>query len=181
MNRSQFKAILTFCFSSSLLLSGCSNDMSELQAELDQIKQTPAGTIEPIPEVRIYEKYTYKSGLLRSPFMPPESGNTSDSQGSTTEGPKPDVNRNKDFLEQFPLDSLAMVGTISKDRVDYALVLTTDGIIHQVRSGDYMGQNDGRVLAVSETGVQLKELVPDGLGGYVYRDNELLLAEPDSS
>ncbi|MBT8142917.1 MAG: pilus assembly protein PilP [Gammaproteobacteria bacterium] len=177
MNKGKLKQ-LAICLVMSSLLMACSNDMSELEQALDEIKRTPPGTIEPIPEVKVYEKYAYQSGLLRSPFTPDKG---EDADGGNGDGPRPDANRNKDFLEDFPLDSLSMVGTISKDGIDYGLVLTPDSLIHQVKPGDYMGQNDGRILAITETGIVLKELVPDGLGSYQYRDNELLLPEDEAS
>jgi type IV pilus assembly protein PilP len=156
------------------LLSGCSNDMSELENTIRNIKQSSPGGIDPIPEVKIYEKYTYQSGLLRSPFTPDEEASETESVG---DGPRPNQNRNKEFLEQFPLDSLEMVGTFNSKGIEYALIKTSDGLLHQIRAGEYMGQNDGEVLNVHESGVVIRELVPDGLGGYVYRKNEIPLNE----
>ena len=168
------KHLMLYALSGFILL-GCSNDMTELENTISNIKQSQPSGIDPIPEVKVYEKYTYQSGLMRSPFVPDEGVVSDDTLDST--GLRPDRNRNKEFLEQFPLDSLEMVGTFTLKGVDYALMKTSDGLIHQIRPGEYMGQNDGEVLSVNEAGVVLRELVPDGLGGYMHRENEIPLSE----
>ncbi len=85
------------------------------------------------------------------------------------EGPRPDIDRTKEFLEEFPLDSLRMVGTLASSGDYTGLVQTTDGLIHRVRVDNYMGQNDGRIVEINESEIRLVEIVPDGLGGYLER------------
>jgi len=74
-----------------------------------------------------------------------------------------------------------MVGTLNTNNVNYALVLTADGLIHQIRAGNYIGENEGEILNVSDQGIEIRELVSDGLGGYIYRANELPLEEVETS
>ena len=154
--------------------------MSEVKNAISEIKASTPADIEPIPEIKVYEKYTYQSADLRSPFMPDKNAEkeASDAEGN---GLRPNPNRNKEFLEDFPLDTLTMVGTLNTKNVNYALVLTADGLIHQIRAGNYIGQNEGEILNVSDRGIAIRELVPDGLGGYIYRSNELPLQEVETS
>ena len=162
-----------------LFSTGCTNDMSELEQRINSIKSTTPADIDPIPEVKIYEKYAYQSALLRSPFVPDEGSSDEAGRSVSGNGLKPNPNRNKEFLEEFPLDTLTMVGTLSSKGSNYALILDNDSLIHQVKAGNYLGQNDGEILTVTEAAVEVREIVPDGLGGYVYRTNQLAL--PDES
>ena len=88
-------------------------------------------------------------------------------------GPKPIQNRSKEYLEQFPLDTLAMVGTLNRQGTTYGLVRTKDGMVHRVTAGNYVGQNDGRITTVSDSGIRLEELVPDGIGSFYKRSAEI--------
>lgn len=173
----QFSRYYVLVLLSGIFLSGCSNDMSGLKNEIATIKASTPEDIEPIPEVKVYEKYAYQSGLLRSPFAPDEDAASNDPAAQTGDGPRPNANRNKEFLEQFAVDSLDMVGTLDSRGASYALVKTNDGLIHQIGIGNYIGLNDGQVIKITEAGIDIRELVPDGLGGYVYRENNIPLKE----
>ena len=72
-------------------------------------------------------------------------------------------------LEAFPLDALRLVGTISSAGVTYALIQAPDGVVYRVTHGAHLGQNYGEIDGISENGVLLTEIVPDGLGGYIRR------------
>ena len=154
--------------------------MSEVKDAISDIKASTPADIEPIPEIKLYEKYTYQSTDLRSPFMPDEDAEkeAASSQGN---GLRPNPNRNKEFLEDFPLDTLTMVGTLNTNNVNYALVLTADGLIHQLSTGNHLGENEGEILDITDNGITIRELVSDGLGGYIYRANELPLEEVEAS
>ena len=84
-------------------------------------------------------------------------------------GLRPDSRRNREFLEQFSLDTLRMVGTLRMADRTYGLVKTKDGLVHRVLPGNYMGQADGRVTEISPSKISVVEIVPDGLGGYIER------------
>jgi type IV pilus assembly protein PilP len=85
--------------------------------------------------------------------------------------------RKREYLEGFPLDTFRMVGTLFKDGQLYGLVQTSDKLIHRVVVGNYVGQNDGRIISITESAIQLLEIVPDGLGGYTERAATIGLGE----
>jgi type IV pilus assembly protein PilP len=152
-------------------LSGCGSGQSDLMAYIDDVKARPGGRIEPLPQIKPYETFTYAANELRSPFLP--AAPSGRSGGGI--GPRPDSDRPKEFLEQFPLDTLKMAGTLSQGVNTYGLVQTADGIIHKVLPGNYIGQNDGRVVTVSPSEIQVEELVPDGTGGFYRRSATIVL------
>ena len=82
---------------------------------------------------------------------------------------KQEANRRKQVLENFPLDSLDMIGTLGKGGSQIGLVMVPEKVTYRVRPGDYMGQSDGRVTGVFEDRIELVELVPDGAGGWLER------------
>ncbi len=92
-------------------------------------------------------------------------------------GIRPDVNRPREALEEYPLDSLRMVGTLEQGGQMWALVRAEDGTIHRVQPGNYVGQNYGRITRITESKIELVEIVPDGLGGWMERPATLALSE----
>ena len=158
------------CIVAALSLAGCGGGLDELRAEIEKAKARPGGRIEPLPEVAPYESYAYSMSGERSPFMPSRAGDTGG-------GPRPDSNRPREYLEQFPLDTLKMVGTLRLGGSNYGLVQTKDGLIHRVVPGNHLGQNDGRITAVSDARIAVVEIVPDGLGGYIERQAALALSD----
>jgi type IV pilus assembly protein PilP len=159
-----------------LAIGGCSGDMDDLDQYINTVKARPGGRIDPLPEITPYEVFTYKADIdgLRSPFVPdsPQAAT-----GMANSGTRPDRERSREFLEQFPLDTLRMVGTLSQGDTDYGLVQTSDGLIHRVVPGQYMGQNDGRITTIQESEIELIEIISDGIGGYVERDAAVGLAD----
>jgi type IV pilus assembly protein PilP len=158
-----------------LSLAACSGDMDDLDSYINEIKARPGGRIEPLPEITPYEVFTYVADAegLRSPFVPdaPQS-----SSSSADGGMSPDRDRSREYLESFPLDTLRMVGTLELGGTNFGLVQTSDGLIHRVVPGDYMGQNDGRIVAVNESEIELVEIISDGIGGYLEREAAISLA-----
>jgi len=155
-----------------LSLSACSNGMEQLQQQVAEIKARPGEAIEPLPEIKPYEAFTYAAGNMRSPFVP-----TPPARNDMANGVRPDVKRPREFLEQFPLDTMKMVGTLALQGRNYGLVQGKDGLVHRVLPGNFVGQNDGRILAISPTKITIVEIVPDGLGGYIERPAALALTE----
>ena len=152
------------------LLAGCSSRDQELAQFIAQTKQEQATGVKPLPEVKPYETFVYADQSIRSPFVPGGSG-------SSSPGLRPDSHRNREFLEQFALDTLKMVGTLNMGGKNFGLVQTRDGLVHRVLPGNYLGQNDGRVLSVTASKINVTEIVPDGLGGYMERPAALALNE----
>jgi type IV pilus assembly protein PilP len=152
------------------LLGGCAGGQSDLQQWIAEVKQRPGGRIDPLPEVKPYETYTYADAELRSPFAPA-------APASATSGVRPDTKRNREFLEQFSLDTLKMVGTLKLEGRQFGLVQTKDGLVHRVLPGQYVGQNDGKIVGISDAKISLVEIVPDGMGGYMERPAALGLKD----
>ena len=152
------------------LLAGCSSGQEDLQRWIAEVKQRPGGRIEPLPEVKPYETFAYSDADMRSPFAPaaPSSANN---------GVRPDTKRNREFLEQFSLDTLKMVGTLKLEGRQFGLVQTKDGLVHRVLPGQYVGQNDGKIVSISDAKISLVEIVPDGMGGYMERPAALGLKD----
>jgi len=143
------------------LLGACTSDMDELQQYIAQVKARKSTKIDPIPQIKQYEAFAYVAGDRREPFTPslPESARNG-------AGIHPDLSRNREPLEEFPLDALKMVGLIDFNKVLYAMIKAPDGVIHRVSVGNYMGQNFGKITSISESEVSLDEIVPDGFGGF---------------
>ena len=157
-------------------LAGCGGDMDDLDQYINQIKARPGGRIEPLPEITPYEVFTYVADRenFRSPFVPdsPQA-----SAGSAAGGTRPDRDRSREFLEQFPLDTLRMVGTLALGETSYGLIQTSDGLIHRVVPGNYLGQNDGRIVSVNDSAIELLEIISDGIGGYLEREAAVGLSD----
>jgi len=163
----RFLAVAALCGG---LLAGCSGRDADLKNFIEATKKEPGGRVEPLPEIKPYDSYVYSSSSMRSPFVP------GGSRGAAT-GPRPEVQRNREFLEQFSLDTLKMVGTLKLNGQDYGLVQVADGRVQRVLVGNHLGQNDGRITEIAPNKISLTELVPDGLGGYIERPAALALNE----
>lgn len=153
-------------------LAGCARGDGDLRAKVDEIKARPGAALKPLPVLKTFESFTYAAQQLRDPFSP--SVTREDLAAGSA---RPDLNRPKEALEAFPLDSLDMVGTIGAAADMVALVKDPSGLVHQVKGGNHLGQNFGRILAVSETGIELVELVPNGTGGWLERPAAIALDE----
>lgn len=154
------------------VLGGCSSDMTELRTQVEQIKARPGEPIEPLPQVRAFENFIYEVGSLRSPFTP-----SAPARAEAASSVRPDAQRSREFLEQFPIDTLQMVGTLQLQGRSYGLVQGKDGLVHRILPGNYVGQSDGRVVSITPNRISIIEIVPDGLGGYIERPAALALNE----
>jgi type IV pilus assembly protein PilP len=172
---SKYQLLTTFL--SVLLLAGCASpNLDELQQDVAAIKARPPGRIEPLPEIRQIETFLYSSAGRRNPFID-MTGEETDATGVAGNGLRPDLNRRKEELESYPLDSIRMVGTLEQSGVAWGLVKTKEGTVHKVKNGNYMGQNHGRIMLITEDRIELNEIVQDGSGGYIERQASLALAE----
>jgi len=170
--RSSGPRLALLASSIALLLAGCGNDMDELQARVDEIKNAPGTGVEPLPEVKPYETFNYAAVDQRSPFEPGISA-----LANAPNAIRPDQHRPREFLEQFSLDTLRMVGTVKLKGKLFGLVQTKDGLVHRVLAGNHLGQSDGRITAIEEGKISLIEIVPDGMGGFIERPAALALSE----
>jgi len=175
--RHTFLRISTIAFVA-LAVAGCTRGVTSTPGEapnlekwVADVKARPAPALDPLPVMQQFETFEYAAQNLRDPF----SNAFSDQSGGS--GPRPDPNRPRQALEQFPLDSLDMVGTIGRGPGVVGLVMAPDKVTYRVRPGAYMGQNDGRITAVYEDRIELVELVPDGAGGWLERPASLALED----
>lgn len=159
-----------------LLLAACGSDQhSDLQQELASLTKGLRGHVNPLPQVKPYEPVPYTAENLVDPFRPDRIIIAQPGKGSGG-APGPDLNRPKEPLEAFPLDSIHMVGTITQGKVTYGLVKAGSNLF-RVRQGNYMGQNFGVITSIDESEIKLTELVQDGSGEWVQRSSALQLQE----
>lgn len=156
-------------------LSACGGANDDLRAYIDEVKARPGGRIEPLPPVEPAPSFAYEAGIRRSPFMPDQPQRRRSNDPNAVEGPDP--NRPREELEKFPLDTLRMVGTLADRRATFGLVQTNDGLVWRVTVGNHMGQNYGRIVAISDSEIQLVEIISDGLGGYLERPAAIALTD----
>lgn len=156
----------------SMLLAACTPGRADLEAYVAEVKSRPGPPLEPLPVMQQFETFEYKAYELRDPFSLPKQ-----SDDVATQGPRPDPDRRKEYLESFPLDGLEMVGSLGTGGDLVALVVDPENVVHRIGVGNYMGQNEGRVTAISETQINLTELVADGAGGWLERQATLALDE----
>lgn len=161
----------------SLVLPACSGgDHDDLRGWMVDATKDIKGKIPPLPEVKPYEPVPYDAGSLIDPFRPAKIEPERKAGGET--GMRPDLNRVREPLESYPLESLKYVGVLIKNKTGYAIV-QADAALFQVRAGNHMGQNFGVVTKVSEAEISLRELVQDPAGDWVERNSKLLLQEKE--
>ena len=161
-----------------LLVAGCSGNISDLEAWVEEVKSRPQEGIEPLPEILPYKAFTYVKTSKRDPFdtsiFRPQVASVSKKATSSI---SPDPNRVPEYLESFPLDTLRMVGTMTQNTQNWALIKTPDNTIQRVLTGNYLGQNNGKIVDVTNDGVELVEIIPDGFGGWRERESSIALSE----
>jgi type IV pilus assembly protein PilP len=150
--------------------------MQDLRQFVKKVKARKPGRIEPLPEIKQIETFVYISGDRRNPFLLTQSAE-SDDVAQDEDGLAPDPNRRKEELEQFPLDSIRMVGTVDLDNTMWGLVKTKDMTIYRVKVGNYMGQNHGQVTSISEDKIELTEIIPKKPRGFMERQASVSLSE----
>jgi len=158
------------------LLTACSGRQDDLNRYIAEVKARPATPIPPIPPVRTYTPYVYEGLMGRDPFRRSTSeGSDQVAQSGNAKGPRPDLQRPREYLERYELDTLSMVGTFSKESSEWALIRDPDGVIHRVAIGNYIGKNHGKINGISNDEVQLSEFIADGIGGWLVREASVAL------
>ena len=162
-----------------LSLGGCSNnDLSDLEAYAAQIKQRLPPPIDPVPEIALVEPFEYHPGQRRDPFVMDKETAAIIPMPQDPGGMAPDPKRPRQFLEHFALDGLLMRGSLQQDERIWALVYAKeDQTLHRVGIGDYLGQNHGRIIRVSEQRIDLIERVQDGTGRWMDRKASIALTQ----
>jgi len=164
---------------SGTLMACASDPSSDLEEYVQVTKSQQKSSIEPLPEFKPYESFAYQAIDLRDPFTEPTFSHAQPSTQTTSSnnGIKPDFDRPTEPLEEFPLDSLRMVGTLAKSENHWALINDTDGTIHRVQPGNHAGQNHGKITRITEYEVELTEIIPDGIGGWTERQASIAISE----
>jgi type IV pilus assembly protein PilP len=166
-----------------LMLNACvDKDKSDLERFVNEIKAQKTVHIGELPEFPTDRIYIYPTGNRPDPFQSFVAAPTNTPRETAGEDfsqrkkacIRPDIHRNKEALEQFPLDALSMVGTLSPDGEGvYGLIVDQAGLIYRVELGNYMGQNHGRIIAIEDDRIELMELINDGTGCYIDRESSV--------
>ena len=176
MNRTRIAIVLC----AATLLAACNwSSQSELQQWMNDTRQTMKPNVQPVPEPKEFTPQAYDSKAQVDPFDSQKIvmavARQQQARGSAS-SIKPDLDRRRETLEGFPLDQVRMVGMMQQSGANVAL-LESNGTTHMVRAGNYVGQNFGLITRISETEVQLKEIVQDAAGEWVERPARLELQE----
>ena len=158
------------------LLTGCSSDgLDDLREFVKTAHADRKPKIDPLPEIKPYEAFAYAAVDLTNPFSP--ANLKPQSVSGRAGGPRPDMNRRKEPLEDTPLDGLKMVGTLSRGKQSWGIVQTSDGAVYRVQRGNYIGQNFGRITRVTEEKIELVEMIQGALGEWVEREAGLAIQD----
>jgi len=168
---------LLICIAALSALAGCSSDLDELRQWMEQQRKEAKPSVTPLLPPKKFLPQPYESDASVDPFSTQKL-----SVAIKQEAAQPnslltaEINRRKEPLEAYPLDSMSMVGSLTRDNRRYAL-LRVDNLLYQVKAGDYLGQNFGRVTKISETEITLREVVQDAAGEWIERTSTLQLQE----
>lgn len=160
-----------------VLLVGCTADTDELQGWMDQQRREVKPSITPLIPPKKFDPAPYSSAQAVEPFSAQKL-----SVALKQEARQPnsllaaELNRRKEPLEFFTLDGMAMVGSVTKQGRPFAL-LRVDNLLYQVKIGDYLGQNYGKITKITETEIALREIVQDAAGEWIERPSSLQLQE----
>jgi type IV pilus assembly protein PilP len=161
----------------SLLLAGCSADIDELRQWIEQQRREVKPNVKPLEAPKKFLPEPYAGNALVDPYSSQKL-----SVAIKQEATQPnslltaEMNRRREPLEAYPLDSMSMVGSLTRKDARYAL-LRVDNLLYQVKVGDYLGQNFGKVMKISETDITLREVVQDAAGEWIERTSTLQLQE----
>ncbi|MES2634740.1 MAG: pilus assembly protein PilP [Pseudomonadota bacterium] len=172
---------ITATLALALAVAGCgSSGQEELQEWMNQQRALTKPRVQPIPEPKKFTPQAYTQETATDPFSNQKLTQAlkRESSQSTSNAAlvAPELARRKEPLEAFPLDAMSMVGTLMKEGLPVALV-KVDNLLYQVRPGNYLGQNYGKIVKVGETEVTLREIVQDAAGEWIERTATLQLQE----
>ena len=172
-----FLANAVLCGIAAAALAGCSAEQDELQQWMEQQKREVKPSIEPLSAPKKFIPQPYAALGAVEPFSTQKL-----TVALKQEARQPnsllaaEINRRKEPLEAFPMDSMAMVGSVQREGRPYAL-LRVDNLLYQVKVGDYLGQNYGRIVKIGETEIAYREIIQDAAGEWIERNSALQLQE----
>ena len=162
---------------STLLLGACNSDQDELRQWMEQQRREVKPNVTPLQPPKKFDPQPYNSAQAVDPFSTQKL-----TVALKQEARQPnsllsaELNRRKEPLEAYPMDSMSMVGSVNKQGQPFAL-LRVDALLYQVKVGDHLGQNYGKILRISETEIALREIVQDAAGEWIERPATLQLQE----
>lgn len=160
----------------SVLLTACGGE--EFQDLRDFVKNSGAnlrGKVDAPPEVKPYEPFNYDNSIgMPDPFKPRKPEVKSGGRPGLNQ---PDLGRHREALEEFPLESLKMVGYLHQGKLSYAIIRSPDSKLHRIKAGNYLGQNFGQITEVTDTEVKIKETIQDSTGDWLERVSSMQLLE----
>jgi type IV pilus assembly protein PilP len=164
-----------------LLLAGCGDsDVKEVRDWMAQVQRDTRPAVKPLSEPKDFIPYAYGAKEAVDPFSPNKLLAELAKAAETNQDPnKPDLRRQKELLESYPLDTMQMVGVLQKGGVNYAL-LQIDRAVYQVRTGQHIGPNFGVVTRVGEDAINIREVVQDAAGEWVERMAKLELQSKEN-
>jgi type IV pilus assembly protein PilP len=167
--------VLCLCVVSVLLMACEQSSHQDIKDFITETKGKPPGKVRGLPIYAPYKPYVYSAAQIRSPFEPPALIEKKVLAASSNV--KPDLERQKQRLEGFEFSSLLMVGTVKKNGVLWGLIRDSEGSIERVKTGYYLGKNHGRITELNAESIDVVEIVPNGLDGWLERPNLITLKE----
>lgn len=145
------------------VLSGCGDvEHEDIKQWMDESSRDLRGRVKPLPELKPFPLIAYEAHDQMDPFS---ANRVEPEKREGGGGARPDFDRPREQLENFPLESLQYIGVVSKSKSkDRHALVQVDGVVYQARKGNYMGQNFGRIVAITDTEIILKEIVQDPSG-----------------
>lgn len=162
---------------STLLLTACFDDTSDLKEYITQVQANTTSVIAPMPELMTFNHVDYSAQNSRSPFVLPKPEAIQEKLQQMSGCLSPDPRRRKQPLEKFALSNLSMRGTLGELGVLWALVEASDSTLHRVTLGNYIGLFNGRVSEVTDQEIRVVELIPDGSGCWVERETVMAITD----
>lgn len=160
----------------SILLVGCEPKVEDLQAFVEEIKQTTQVTVKPYPEIKKLPVFKYTAATLRNPFQRPQVLTANTEQSKQSNCLQPDFTRKKQVLESFGTDALSVTGFFTSMGQQWALIQGNDGSLHKAKAGDYLGLFYGRITSINNDTIFITELLPDGTGCWQGKEAKLIMS-----
>lgn len=159
-----------------VLVTACvQGDMNDLRTFTEQAYKDHKPAVEPLPRIRPHETFAYTASDLTDPFSPDNLKQRKPQAGKS--GLAPDASRRKEPLERYPLDGLAMVGTLAQQESWWVILRAPDGTIHRAQQGNYVGQSYGVITTIAEDKINVKELVQDSNGNWIERQASIAVVQ----
>jgi type IV pilus assembly protein PilP len=170
-------AALLSVLAATALLAGCGADQDELQQWMEQQRREARPSVDPLTPPKAFDPEPYRLGEGVEPFSTQKlSVALKQESRSPNSLLASEVNRRREPLEAYPLDSMGMVGSVERQGRPFAL-LKVENLLYQVKAGDYLGQNYGKITKITETDITLREIVQDAAGEWIERTSTLQLQE----